>query len=92
MTLTPEAKKTICLVDKYSLVIPPGLKWWADGSPGRRVLFITDPQEIFIVSFEEGMRLMDNVPRIAPKYRRKVFYGEKRREIGSILRSNPLNG
>ena len=23
----------------------------------------------------------------APKYRRKVFYGEKRREIGAILRS-----
>ena len=23
----------------------------------------------------------------APKYRRKVFYGEKRREIGGILRS-----
>ncbi|MDY4171891.1 MAG: transposase, partial [Evtepia sp.] len=23
----------------------------------------------------------------APKYRRKVFYGEKRREIGEILRT-----
>ncbi|MEE0203332.1 MAG: transposase, partial [Muricomes sp.] len=23
----------------------------------------------------------------APKYRRKVFYGEKRREIGAILRT-----
>ena len=23
----------------------------------------------------------------APKYRRKVFYGEKRREVGAILRS-----
>lgn len=62
MTLTHEPQKTICLFDKYSLVIPPGLKWWPDGLPGKRVLFITDPQEIFTISFEEGMRLMDTVP------------------------------
>lgn len=62
MTLTLEPKKTVCLFDKYSLVIPPELKWWPDGLPGKRVLFITDPQEIFTISFEEGMRLMDTVP------------------------------
>lgn len=62
MTLTHEPKKTVCLFDKYSLVIPPELKWWPDGLPGKRVLFITDPQEIFTISFEEGMRLMDTVP------------------------------
>ena len=62
MTLTLEPKKTIGLFDKYSLVIPPELKWWPDGLPGKRVLFITDPQEIFTISFEEGMRLMDTVP------------------------------
>lgn len=62
MTLTLEPKKTISLFGKYSLVIPPELKWWPDGLPGKRVLFITDPQEIFTISFEEGMRLMDTVP------------------------------
>ena len=62
MTLTHEPQKTVCLFDKYSLVILPELKWWPDGLPGKRVLFITDPQEIFTISFEEGMRLMDTVP------------------------------
>lgn len=50
---------TLQLFDKYSLAIPPKLKWQLDGIPGRRVLFIADPKKMFNVSFEEGMRMMD---------------------------------
>lgn len=62
MTLTLEPKKTISLFDKYSLVIPPTLKWHEDGPPGKRVLFLTDSAESFIISFEEGMKMMDMMP------------------------------
>ena len=31
--------------------------------------------------------MIQNSIAFAPKYRRKVFFGEKRREIGSILRT-----
>lgn len=31
--------------------------------------------------------VIENSIAFAPKYRRKVFYGEKRREIGEILRT-----
>ena len=62
MTLTLEPKKTIGLFDKYSLVIPPTLKWHEDGPPGKRVLFLTDSAESFSISFEEGMKMMDMMP------------------------------
>lgn len=62
MTLTHDPQKTVCLFDKYSLVIPPGLKWWVDGPPGKRVLFLTDSAESFSISFEEGMKMMDMMP------------------------------
>ena len=60
--MTMQANRTVSLFDKYSLVIPKGLKWSADGPPGQRVLFITDKKESFTVSFEEGMKPRDMTP------------------------------
>lgn len=53
--------EAICLFDTYNLLIPPKLRCHADGAPGSRVLVITDREESFIVSFEEGMQMMDMV-------------------------------
>jgi hypothetical protein len=47
------------LFDSFSLIIPPKLKYHTDGSPGHRVLFITDAKESINVSFEEGMQMRD---------------------------------
>lgn len=57
--MTKQPNKTISLFDRFSLVIPPKLECYADGRPGYRVLFITDPKETFTVSFEEGMPVRD---------------------------------
>ena len=50
--------KTINLFDKYTVTLPPKLKYHMDGLPGKRVLFITDRYDTFIISFEEGMENM----------------------------------
>lgn len=60
MTLRP--KSAISLFDKYSLVIPPKLKWHQNGIPGQRVLIISDKKETIVVSIEEGMKPMDMTP------------------------------
>ena len=44
---------------EYTLEIPQGLSYHVDGQAGKRVVFITDPDETFLVSFEEGMEMMD---------------------------------
>ena len=62
MTMALQKNKAINVFDKYSLVIPPKLKFHEDGIPGKRVLFITDQEESFIITFEEGMKLMDMMP------------------------------
>lgn len=53
-------KEVVNLFDRFSLVIPPKLKYHTDGLPGHRVLFITDAKENFNVSFEEGMQTQDS--------------------------------
>ena len=53
-------KEVVNLFDRFSLVIPPKLKYHTDGLPGHRVLFITDAKETFNVSFEEGMQTQDS--------------------------------
>ena len=53
-------KEVVKLFDRFSLVIPPKLKYHTDGLPGHRVLFITDAKETFNVSFEEGMQTQDS--------------------------------
>ena len=60
MTLQP--KTAVSLFDTFSLTIPSKLKYHADGLPGKRVLFLTDSAESFIISFEEGMKMMDMMP------------------------------
>ena len=57
-----QSNRNVSLFDKYTLVIPKGLKYHLDGMPGQRVLFITDKKESFTLSFEEGMPLMDLIP------------------------------
>jgi len=52
----------VLLFDRFRLDIPPKLKYYEDGAPGKRVVFITDRSEKFIVTFEEGMRMMDMNP------------------------------
>jgi hypothetical protein len=49
------------LFDEYCLLIPPKLKSYQDGPPGRRVMFITDQKKNFNISFEEGMKPMDTI-------------------------------
>ena len=60
--MTLQKNKVVRLYDKFSLFIPPKLKYYTDGLPGQRVLFISDLKETFIVSFEEGMKPMDMTP------------------------------
>ena len=55
-------KEVVRLFDKFSLVVPPKLKWHQDGIPGQRILFISDRKETFSVSFEEGMQIRDMFP------------------------------
>ena len=55
-------KEEVNLFDRFSLVVPPKLKWHQDGIPGQRVLFISDQKETFSVSFEEGSQMRDMLP------------------------------
>ena len=55
-------KEEVNLFDRFSLVVPPKLKWHQDGIPGQRILFISDRKETFSVSFEEGMQIRDMLP------------------------------
>jgi hypothetical protein len=64
--------EVISLFDRFRLHIPPKLKCHTDGVPGHRVLFITDHDETYTVSFEEGMPMRDmlasgrtNVPTVS---------------------------
>lgn len=52
-------ERTVNLFDKYRILLPPGLKHHQDGLPTKRVLFITDCDESFVISFEEDMECMD---------------------------------
>ena len=60
--MTRLSGKTINLFDKCMLTIPQRLKYHQDGIPGQRVLFISDDQETFTISFEEDMEMMDMIP------------------------------
>lgn len=59
-----QSKKVIRIFDKYTLAIPERLNCYEDCIPGRRVIFISDSQESFNVSFEEDMKLMDMLPGV----------------------------
>jgi len=53
-------KKTeISFFDKYRLILPSKFKWQQEPTPGKRVLFIHDPNETFIITFDEGMNPED---------------------------------
>lgn len=54
--------RKISLLEANHLVIPQGLLCHIDGLPGQRVMFLSDEEESFTVSFEEGMELMDMRP------------------------------
>lgn len=62
--MLPQVKKVIRLFGKYTLIIPAKLNCHEDGTSGRRVLFISDNAETFIISFEENMKQMDMLPDI----------------------------
>ncbi len=49
----------IWIFERYSLTLPETLVCHQDGLPGRRSVFITDREESFLVTFEEGMSQMD---------------------------------
>ena len=44
-------QKEVNLLDRFSLVVSPKLKWHQDGIPGQRILFISDRKETITVSF-----------------------------------------
>ena len=58
-------KSAVSVFDKYSLVIPPNLKWHQDGPPGQRVYFISDKKERVVISFDEGAQMSDMPPETA---------------------------
>ena len=60
--MTLQKHKSIRFFDKFVLLIPPKLKYRTDGIIESRSLFITDPSESFLITFEEGMKLMDMLP------------------------------
>jgi len=47
------------LFECIPMVPLPRLQYWTDGDVGHRVLFIADEGETFVVTFEEGMKCMD---------------------------------
>ena len=57
-----QAEHTVCLFDRFCLVIPASLKYHQDELPGNRVLLISNEQESFTVFFEEGMQMTDMLP------------------------------
>lgn len=59
MNVIQQPSKTINLFDRYRLILPPRLNYHQDGLPGKRVLFITDCNKSFDISFEEDMECMD---------------------------------
>ena len=78
--------KVISLFDRFRLQIPPKLKCYAAGAPGHRMLFITDPNETYTVSFEEGMPMRDmlasgrtNAPTVSHQCCRADKYIHQRR-------------
>ena len=50
-----QKKTVISLFDRYKLVIPSRMKWHQDHTPGKRVLFLSDPNESYVITFDEGM-------------------------------------
>ena len=58
-------KSVVSVFDKYSLVIPPSMKWYQDGPPGQRVYFISDKKERVVISFDEGGQMTDIPPETA---------------------------
>ena len=60
--MTQNISQTVSLFDRYCLCVPRGLTCHLDGQAGDRVAFITDRDETFTISFEEGMELMDMLP------------------------------
>jgi len=82
-----QSKKVIRLFGKCTIAIPEKLNCHKDGIPGRRVVFLSDSQESFNVSFEEDMKLMDmlpglweNVPSVTYEYRKGNTYIHQRRK------------
>lgn len=55
-------QETLTLFDTYVLTVPKGLTARTDGASGKRGLVLTDREEMFVISFEEGMELMDLKP------------------------------
>ena len=55
----PFLKATDWLFDIVPLRLVPRMNYWSDGEHGRRVLFITDEEETFTISFEEGTEYPD---------------------------------
>lgn len=60
--MTGKTIQTVSLFDHFRLSVPAELTCLLDGQAGRRVAFISDPDETFTVSFEEGMEPMDLLP------------------------------
>ena len=63
--MTLRRKSVVSVFDKYSLVIPPSMKWYQDGLPGQRVYFISDKKERVVISFDEGGQMTDIPPDAA---------------------------
>jgi len=57
-----QTNQTIHLFGRFSITIPSELKYHQDGSVGKRVLFLADRTESFVISFEEGMQPLDTLP------------------------------
>lgn len=93
MIRTMQPNKSVSLFERFRLVIPPKLKCHADGHSGRRVLFIMDHRETFMVSFEEGMPMRDmlanskaNAPTVSYQCRRDGKYIHQRRSSSATER------
>jgi len=63
--LTLWRKSAVSIFDKYSLVIPPNMKWHQDGPPGQKVYFISDKKERVVISFDECAQMSDMPPETA---------------------------
>ena len=49
----------LCIFNGFSFPLMPGMGYFMDGPPGKRVLFITDECKEILITFEQGMKHLD---------------------------------
>lgn len=78
----------LCIFNGFSFPLLPGMGYFMDGPPGKRVLFIADECEDILITFEQGMKHLDiSFQREA----RTPIYSEYRMDNKYLHQRKPLS-